>query len=135
MTVICDLEEYEGNTGGFTRPLVSSGRYYLISWTAEKEMIFEIPTGGAYLMREGPNLLQFTKKEQCYAVGKELRTKFRITSYVRWIDCYECCAENKPIGVSEKVEKDRVGVGNVSRSIGKNLQPVNVKFTDYNVFD
>lgn len=135
MTVTCDLEEYTGNTGGLLRPLVASGRYYELIWTAEKEMIFEIPTGGAYLMREGTNLLQFAKKEQCYAVGKELRTKFRIISSERRMSDYEGCFFAKPINASEKVEKDRVGVGNVSRSIGKNLQPVNVKFTDYNVFD
>ena len=35
----------------------------------------------------------------------------------------------------EKLNAGRVGVGNVSHSIGKNAQPVNVKFTGKNTFD
>ena len=34
----------------------------------------------------------------------------------------------------EKLNEGRVGVGNVDHSIGKNLQPVNVKFTGKNTF-
>jgi len=35
----------------------------------------------------------------------------------------------------EKVNKGRSGVNNVSHSIGKNVNPVNVKFTGKSVYD
>ena len=35
----------------------------------------------------------------------------------------------------EKLNAGRLGVGNVMHSIGKNAQPVNVKFTGKNTFD
>jgi len=35
----------------------------------------------------------------------------------------------------EKVNEGRIGVGNIGYSIGKNPNPVNVKFTGKNTFD
>ena len=35
----------------------------------------------------------------------------------------------------EKLNAGRIGVGNIMHSIGKNPQPVNVKFTGKNTFD
>ena len=35
----------------------------------------------------------------------------------------------------EKVNAGRTGVGNINHSIGKNTNPVNVKFTNKNVYD
>ncbi len=35
------------------------------------------PTGGAAIMRKGPNLLKLARKEQCLALLTQLRTKFK----------------------------------------------------------
>jgi len=37
------------------------------------------------------------------------------------------------VSFSEKVNAERVGVGNVSHSIGKNLNPAQVKFTSQSI--
>ena len=42
--------------------------FYVITWDAKKETIFEMPTGGAALMRSGKNLLKLARKEQCLAL-------------------------------------------------------------------
>ncbi len=52
--------------------------FYVITWEAKKEQIFEMPTGGAAIMRKGPNLLKFARKEQCLALTGQLRTKFKV---------------------------------------------------------
>jgi hypothetical protein len=48
--------------------------------TAVEENIFEMPTGGAAIMKQGPNLVYFVK-EQCLALGSQLRAKFKINDY------------------------------------------------------
>mgnify|MGYP000467995335 CR=1 FL=1 len=53
---------------------------YAITWTSKKEQIFEMPTGGAAIMRNGENLLYLARKEQCLALGTQLRT-FKINDY------------------------------------------------------
>jgi photosystem I subunit 2 len=45
-----------------------------------QEQIFEMPTGGAAIMRNGENLLYLARKEQCLALGTQLRT-FKINNY------------------------------------------------------
>ena len=47
--------------------------FYVITWEAKKEQIFEMPTGGAAIMRKGPNLLKFARKEQCLALTTQVR--------------------------------------------------------------
>lgn len=49
----------------------------MITWEAKKEQIFEMPTGGAAIMNEGPNLLKLARKEQCLALLSVLRSKFK----------------------------------------------------------
>ena len=44
--------------------------------------IFEMPTGGAAIMRQGPNLLKLARKEQCLALLTQLRTKFKIDGFI-----------------------------------------------------
>jgi photosystem I subunit 2 len=39
-----------------------------------------MPTGGAAIMRNGENLLYLARKEQCLALGTQLRT-FKINNY------------------------------------------------------
>lgn len=51
--------------------------FHVITWEAKKEQIFEMPTGGAAIMRQGPNLLKLARKEQCLALLTQLRTKFK----------------------------------------------------------
>jgi hypothetical protein len=53
--------------------------FYVITWESTKEQIFEMPTGGAAIMRKGPNLLKFARKEQCLALTTQLRTKYKFT--------------------------------------------------------
>lgn len=54
----------------------------MITWEAKKEQIFEMPTGGAAIMRQGPNLLKLARKEQCLALLTQLRTKFKTDGYI-----------------------------------------------------
>jgi len=104
----------------------------------KKEQIFEMPTSGAAIMQGGENLLYLAKKEQCLALGTQLRTLFKINDYkiYRIFPNSEVQYLHPKDGVfPEKLNEGRVGVGNVMHSIGKNEQPVNVKFTGKNTFD
>ena len=70
---------FEGNTGGWLRSGIEE-EIYSIVWNTPKENSFEMPTGGAAKMRLGDNLVYFARKEQCLALGAQLRT-FKITNY------------------------------------------------------
>merc|ERR1712066_871820 len=68
--------------GGSLGGLMNKAKYeefYVITWNAKKEEIFEMPTGGAAIMRQGPNLLKLARKEQCLALTTRLRTNLRPT--------------------------------------------------------
>ena len=60
-------------------PAAQTEEFYVITWESQKEQIFEMPNGGAAIMRKGPNLLKLAKKEQCLALTTQLRTKFKQT--------------------------------------------------------
>ena len=97
-----------------------------------------MPISGAAIMQKGENLLYFSKKEQCLALGTQLRILFKITDYkiYRIFPSNEIQYLHPKDGVfPEKVNEGRIGVGNIGRSIGKNVQPVNVKFTTKRTFD
>ncbi|KAL4565420.1 hypothetical protein LXL04_029514 [Taraxacum kok-saghyz] len=68
---------FAGSTGGLLRK-AQVEEFYVITWESPKEQIFEMPTGGAAIMREGPNLLKLARKEQCLALGTSLRSKYKI---------------------------------------------------------
>jgi photosystem I subunit 2 len=105
---------------------------------AKKEQVFEMPTSGAAIMQSGENLLYLAKKEQCLALGTQLRTLFKISDYkiYRIFPNSEVQYLHPKDGVfPEKLNEGRIGVGNVGYSIGKNPNPVNVKFTGKNTFD
>lgn len=68
---------FGGSTGGLLRKAEVEEKY-AITWTSKQEQVFEMPTGGAATMREGDNLLYLARKEQCLALGAQLRTKFKI---------------------------------------------------------
>ena len=127
---------FGGSTGGWLRAAEIEEKY-AITWTSPKEQIFEMPTGGAAIMRSGENLLYLARKEQCLALGMQLRT-FKIQDYkiYRIFPSGEVQYLHPKDGVfPEKLNAGRVGVGNIGHSIGKNLQPVNVKFTGKRTFD
>lgn len=56
--------------------------FYVITWEAKKEEIFEMPTGGAAIANKGPNLLKLARKEQCLALLAQLRSKFKTDGVV-----------------------------------------------------
>ncbi len=126
---------FGGSTGGSLQSAEQEEKY-LITWTAPKtdlqNRIFEMPTGGSAIMQEGANLAFFARKEQCLALGKQLRNNFKINDYKIFV-----LFANKEIqflhpkdGVfPEKVNEGRVAIGKRDFSIGKNPQPSTLKFT------
>jgi photosystem I subunit 2 len=71
---------FEGSTGGWLRAAEVEEKY-AITWTSSKEQVFEMPTGGAAIMRQSENLLYLARKEQCLALSTQLKTSFKITNY------------------------------------------------------
>jgi photosystem I subunit 2 len=129
--IIIDGALFKGSTGGWLKAGEIEEKYGM-TWTGKDEKIFEMPTGGAAIMKKGENLAYFAKKEQCLALGSQLRTSFKISDY----KIYRIFATGevqylhpKDGSFPEKVNEGRVGVNNVNHSIGKNLEPNKVKFT------
>jgi photosystem I subunit 2 len=96
---------------------------YALTWTSKGERVFENPTGGIDTMEKGENMMYFAKKEQCMALGVQLRTQFKINDW----KIYRIFPDSQvqflyPMdGVaSEKANEGRVGAGNIPHSIGKN---------------
>ncbi|KAJ7568896.1 hypothetical protein O6H91_01G051900 [Diphasiastrum complanatum] len=127
---------FGGSTGGLLRK-AQVEEFYVITWESPKEQIFELPTGGAAIMRSGPNLLKLARKEQCLALGTRLRSKFKINyQFYRVFPNGEVQYLHPKDGVyPEKVNPGRKGVGVNARSIGKNVNPVEVKFTGKQSFE
>ena len=133
------LPKYIGSTGGLLNAAETEEKY-AITWTSTKTQAFELPTGGAAEMHEGENLMYFARKEQCLALGTQLRTKFkpRIEDYkiYRIFPGGDTEFLHPKDGVfPEKVNEGRVSVGHVARRIGANPNPANLKFTGKNTFD
>lgn len=130
---------FGGSTGGLlTKALVEEK--YAITWTSSKEQVFEMPTGGAAIMREGENLLYLARKEQCLALGTQLRTKFKpkIEDYKIYRVFPDGSTEylHPKDGVfPEKVNEGREYHGKIDRNIGSNPEPIRVKFTGKNTYD
>ena len=123
---------FGGSTGGLlTKAQVEEK--YAITWTSPKEQVFEMPTGGAAVMREGDNLLYLPRKEQCIALGgQQLRTKFKINNYkiYRVFPSGEIQYIHPADGVfPEKVNQGRPYVGKIDRNIGSNPEPATLKFS------
>jgi photosystem I subunit 2 len=127
---------FGGSTGGLLRK-AQVEEFYVITWESPKEQIFEMPTGGAAIMREGPNLLKLARKEQCLALGTRLRSKYKIKyQFYRVFPNGEVQYLHPKDGVyPEKVNPGRQGVGQNFRSIGKNVSPIEVKFTGKQTYD
>ncbi|CAM9102579.1 unnamed protein product [Chrysoparadoxa australica] len=127
---------FGGSTGGWLRAAEVEEKY-AITWTSSKEQIFEMPTGGAAVMLSGENLLYLARKEQCLALGTQLRT-FKINDYkiYRIFPTKEVQFLHPKDGVfPEKVNPGRLGVGTKEFSIGKNPNPATIKFTGKSTFD
>jgi photosystem I subunit 2 len=129
--------EFGGSTGGWLEAAETEEKY-VMTWTntnkstSNEANIFEMPTGGAAIMKQGPNLVYFARKEQCLALGKQLRTKFKINDYrvFRLFPSGEIQFIHPKDGVfPEKVNAGRVAVGKREFSIGKNPNPASIKFT------
>ena len=129
--------EFGGSTGGWLQAAETEEKY-VITWTNDRKQmdqeknIFEMPTGGAAIMKQGPNLVYFARKEQCLALGKNLRTSFKISDYriFRLLPSGEIQFIHPKDGVfPEKVNDGRTAVGKRDFSIGKNPNPSTVKFT------
>jgi photosystem I subunit 2 len=123
---------FGGSTGGLlTKALVEEK--YAITWTSPKEQVFEMPTGGAAVMRQGENLLYLARKEQCIALGgQQLRAKFKITDYkiYRVFPNGDIQYLHPADGVfPEKVNAGRAQVNTVARNIGSNPEPAKLKFS------
>ncbi|MBF2002347.1 MAG: photosystem I reaction center subunit II [Synechococcales cyanobacterium C42_A2020_086] len=130
---------FGGSTGGLLSKADEEEKY-AITWTSPKEQVFEMPTGGAAIMREGDNLLYLARKEQCIALGAQLRNKIKpkIDNYkiYRIYPSGEIQYLHPADGVfPEKVNAGRAYNGKVDRSIGQNPDPATVKFTGKNTYD
>lgn len=119
--------EFGGSTGGWLQAAETEEKY-ILTWTNDRtiqsttENLFEMPTGGTALMKTGPNLAYFARKEQCLALGKQLRTQFKITDYriFRLFPSGEIQFLHPKDGVfPEKVNEGRTTVGKCDFSIGK----------------
>ncbi len=137
-------EKLTGKTpifGGSTGGLLSKAdveEKYAITWTSAKQQVFEMPTAGAATMVEGDNLLYLARKEQCLALGGQLRTKFKISNYkvYRVTPKGDTTLLHPNDGVfPEKVNAGREFNGKVDRNIGSNPEPAKLKFTGKRTID
>ncbi len=125
--------EFGGSTGGWLQSAEKEEKY-VMTWTNDSKIgnIFEMPTGGSAIMKTGPNLVSFSRKEQCLALGKQLRSLFKINDYriFRVFANGEIQFIHPKDGVfPEKVNEGRTSIGKRDFSIGKNPNPATQKFT------
>ena len=133
------MPKFGGSTGGLLTAAEVEEKY-AITWTSSKEQVFEMPTGGAAIMNSGENLLYLARKEQCLALGTQLRTKFkpRIQDYkiYRVYPNGETEYLHPADGVfPEKVNEGRPFNGKIDRKIGANPEPSTLKFSGRNAYD
>ncbi len=138
-TLSGNTPKFGGSTGGLlTKAFVEEK--YAITWTSSKEQVFEMPTGGAAIMNEGENLLYLARKEQCLALGAQLRTKFKpkIQDYkiYRIFPSGETQYLHPADGVfPETVNEGRDSINRKDRKIGNNPQPATIKFSGKAPYD
>jgi len=138
-----EFPEFGGSTGGWLQAAETEEKY-VMTWVNDRkkekpeENTFEMPTGGAAIMKAGPNLVYFARKEQCLALGKQLRTDFKINDYriFRLLPSGEIQFIHPKDGVfPEKVNEGRIAVGKREFSIGKNPNPSQIKFKGIPTFE
>lgn len=115
--------EFAGSTGGWLQAAENEEKYAM-TWTNSftEGKVFEIPTGGAATMRTGVNLVYFARKEQCLALGKQLRGQYKISDYriFRIFPSGEIQFIHPKDGIfPEKVNEGRIAVGTLDYSIGQ----------------
>ena len=124
--------KFGGSTGGLLTKAEVEEKY-VITWSSTSEQVFEMPTGGAAIMNEGENLLYLARKEQCLALGTQLRTfKPKILDYkiYRVLPTGETTLLHPADGVfPEKVNEGREFNGKIDRKIGDNPEPATLKFS------
>ena len=132
------LPQNIGSTGGLLNSAETEEKY-AITWTSKKSQAFELPTGGAAVMNEGQNIMYFARKEQCLALGTQLRGfKPRMEDYkiYRIFPGGDTEFLHPKDGVfPEKVNEGRSIINHNSRRIGQNPSPSSVKFTGKNTYD
>ncbi|WP_421654850.1 photosystem I reaction center subunit II PsaD [Leptothermofonsia sp. ETS-13] len=128
---------FGGSTGGLlTKAQVEEK--YAITWTSPKEQVFEMPTGGAAVMRQGENLLYLARKEQCIALGGRQLRPLKITDYkiYRIYPNGDIEYLHPKDGVfPEKVNQGRAMVNTKDRRIGENPEPAKLKFTGTTTYE
>ena len=133
-----NLPQSIGSTGGLLNAAETEEKY-AITWSSSKSQAFELPTGGAATMNEGDNLMYFARKEQCLALGTQLRGfKPRIEDYkiYRIFPGGETEFLHPKDGVfPEKVNEGRPQAGHNPRRIGENPNPASVKFTGRTTYE
>lgn len=139
MALTGSMPKFGGSTGGLLTAAFVEERY-AITWSSDKEQVFEMPTGGAATMNEGENLLELARKEQCLALGTQLRTKFKpkITDYkvYRILPNGETTLLHPADGVfPEKVNEGRGYSGKKERRIGENPNPATIKFSGKQTYE
>jgi photosystem I subunit 2 len=133
------LPKYIGSTGGLLNAAETEEKY-AITWSSPSAQVFELPTGGAAEMNAGENIMYFARKEQCLALGTQLRTKFKpkIEDYkiYRIFPGGDVEFLHPKDGVlPEKVNEGRPIVGHNPRRIGENPDPSSLKFTGKATYD
>ena len=133
------LPKFIGSTGGLLNSAETEEKY-AITWSSSTAQVFELPTGGAAEMNAGENIMYFARKEQCLALGTQLRTKFKpkIEDYkvYRIYPGGDVEFLHPKDGVfPEKVNEGRPIVGHNPRRIGENPDPSSLKFTGKATYD
>ena len=125
-TLVGQFPKHIGSTGGLLNSAETEEKYAIV-WKSSKEQAFELPTGGAAIMHEGDNLMYFARKEQCLALGTQLRGfKPRIEDFkiYRVFPGGDIEYLHPKDGVfPEKVNPGRTSVNSRDFSIGKNPNP------------
>ncbi|MGV0105322.1 Photosystem I reaction center subunit II [Nostoc sp. DSM 114160] len=128
---------FAGSTGGLLTKAAVEEKY-AITWTSPKEQVFELPTGGAAVMRKGENLLYIARKEYGIFLGGQQLRKLKITDYkvYRILPNGETTLLHPADGnFPEKVTEGRDKVRYVDRRIGQNPSPSKVKFSGVTTYD
>nr|YP_011007576.1 Photosystem I reaction center subunit II [Syringoderma abyssicola]WAM65005.1 Photosystem I reaction center subunit II [Syringoderma abyssicola] len=120
---------FGGSTGGWLRSAELEEKYVII-WNSTKQQFFEMPTAGAALMLLGQNLLYLARKEQCLALGTQLRTlKIKDYKIYRIFPGGEIQFLHPKDGVFPEISNiGRTPVGKRDFSIGKNPNPASIKW-------
>ena len=133
-----NLPQSIGSTGGLLNAAETEEKY-AITWSSSKAQAFELPTGGAATMNEGQNLMYFARKEQCLALGTQLRGfQPRIEDYkiYRIFPGGDTEFLHPKDGVfPEKVNEGRPQAGHNPRRIGENPNPASIKFTGRTTYE